>query len=280
MTASYKSFAVVGGGTLGLPIVSALAAQNVAVVLLSRPDSAEKAVPTGVAVVKVDYTNTAAVSAVFQKHQVDVVLSVITTTAAAAQKSLVDAAKLANVKLFAPSEYGMPTDGQTEGPLGDKNKIAEYLKAIGIPSARFYTGIFTEFIPWLVSYDGKIKIVGKGEVPVSFVAVADIAGFVAHVLTTLPPAELENRVFRLESERLSLGALGAKFNATVEYVDAIDGEGGALKTGLQSIVDSGAGSTGWDVVRKTEGVGANAAGSANSLWPGHHWKTIKEVHGL
>ncbi|KAJ7144906.1 hypothetical protein C8R43DRAFT_890976 [Mycena crocata] len=284
---AYKSFAVIGGGTIGLPIVGALAAQNVSVVLLSRPKSASKPVPAGVAVAEVDFNDAAGVAAVLQKHQVDVVLVTTATTAAGAQKPLVDAAKVANVKLFVPSEFGAPTDGPTEGnnkiegPLGAKNKIAEYLKGVGIPSARFFTGLFIEYVPWLVEFsDGKIKLVGKGEAPVSFTSIADIAGFVAHVLTTLPPAELEDRIFRLQGDRANLASLGPLFNATIEHVAAIKGEEGEFKTAMQIGMDTGAGSTGWDGVRKVEGTGASAAGSANALWPGHHWKSIKEVHGL
>ncbi|KAJ7454696.1 hypothetical protein FB451DRAFT_1279004 [Mycena latifolia] len=277
---TYKSFAVVGGGTIGLPIVSALAAQNVSVLLLSRPEAATKTVPVGVQVATVDYTNAAAVAAVFKEHQVEVVLSAITTMAAAAQTSLVEAARLAAVKLFAPSEYGMPTEGQAEGPLGAKNQIAEALKAAAIPTIRFYVGIFTDIIPWLVGYSehGKIRIVGKGEVPVSWTAVADIAGFVAHVLTTLPPSELENRALRLEGDRASMNDLGALFKTSVEHVDAIVGEEG--KTWLMTAMDTGAGSTGWDEATKAEGSGNKAAGSGNALWPGHQWRTIKDVHNL
>jgi len=279
---AYKSFAVVGAGTLGLPIVNALVAQNASVVLLSRPESAPKTVPSAVKVVKVDYNDAAAVAAVFKQHKVEVLLSTITTASAAAQKPLVEAAKLATIKLFVPSEYGMPTEGQTVGVLGDKNRIAESLKAAGIPSVRFYNGVFTEFIPWLVGYSdhGKIRIVGKGEVPVSFTSIGDVAGFVAYVLTTLPPSELENRVFRLEGERSSLNDLAVQFKTTAEHVDQITGEAGELKTGLLFGIDTGAGSTGWDAVNSAEGSGSRAAGSGNKVWPGHQWKTIKEVHNL
>ncbi|KAJ7027890.1 hypothetical protein C8F04DRAFT_1189093 [Mycena alexandri] len=299
---AYNSFAVVGGGTVGIPIVNALAAKNVSVVLLSRPGSSAKTVPSGVTVVQVDTSDAAAVGAVLKEHKVDVVLSTVTTLAASGQKPLVDGAKQAGVKLFVPSEYGMPTDGQTEGPLGAKNEIAAYLKTVGIPSARIFvrperivlhdvpganklliqTGHFTEFIPWLTAYADtkKIQVVGKGEAPVSFTAVPDIAGFVAHILTTLPPSELENRIFRLEGERISLNGLGPLFNTPVEHVDKITGEMGELKTMLHGVTDTGAASTGWDTVNKREKTGSDAAGSANALWAGHQWKTIKEVHNL
>jgi len=267
---------------VGLPIVNALAAQNVSVVLLSRPGSSSKTVPSGVQVIQVDYADAAAVAEVFKQHKVQVVLSTLTTTASAAQKSLVDAAKLAAIQLFVPSEYGFPTDGQTEGALGAKNEIAAYLKSVNIPSTRIYTGAFIEFIPWITGSGdhGKIRIIGKGEAPVSFTSIADIAGFVAYVLTTLPPSELENRIFRLEGERASLNSLGAQWKTSVEHVDSIAGEGSEFKTVLLTLLDTGAGSTGWDAANKAEGSGSNAAGSANALWPGHQWKSIKEVHNL
>ncbi|KAJ7184437.1 hypothetical protein C8R46DRAFT_1172640 [Mycena filopes] len=276
---AYKSFAVVGGGTIGLPIVEALAARNVSVVLFARPgSSAKKTVASGVEVVEVDFTNVAAISAAFQQRGVDVVLSTIATVATTAQKALVDAAKLAGVKLFAPAEYGFSTDGQTEGVLGQKKQINDYLQSVGIPTVRFYTGLFIEVIPWVMGYSehGTIRMVGKGEAPTSFTAVEDIAGFVAHVLTTLPPVELENRTFRLEGERRSLNDLGKIFNTTVEHLDAIPGEMGEFKTLLLKTMN-GAGSSGWNAEENKEGSGLDAAGSAKQFWPGHQWKGIKEV---
>ncbi|KAJ6466126.1 hypothetical protein C8R47DRAFT_1188118 [Mycena vitilis] len=278
---TYKSFAVIGAGTLGVPLIEALVTKNVSVVLLSRPGSSAKPVPASVQVVHVDYTDAAAVAEVFEQYNVDVVLPTITATAGAAQRALADAAKLAQVKLFVPSEYGFPSDGCTEGIHGEKNEIDVYLKFLTIPTARIYNGLFTEFIPWLTGYtaeNGKFAIVGKGEAPVSFTAVPDIAGFVAHILTTLPPSQLENRIFRLEGERASLNDVAGLFKASIEYVDSVAGEAAELKTGVARELDSGAGSTGWDRVENVEGLGSDAAGSANALWPGHHWKTIKEVH--
>ncbi|KAJ7628208.1 hypothetical protein DFH06DRAFT_1442109 [Mycena polygramma] len=280
---TYKSFAVIGAGTLGLPLIEALVAKNVSVVLLSRPGSSAKTVPSGVHVVHVDYTDAVAVAAVFKQHKVEVVLATVTATAGAAQTSLADAAKLAQVKLSVPSEYGFPSDGCTAGIHGEKNEIAVYLKSLDIPTARIYNGMFIEFIPWLTGYHGeggKFAIVGKGEAPVSFTAISDVAGFVAHILTTLPASQLENRVFRLEGERASLNAVAGQFKAAIEYVDSVAGEFGELKTGIAVELDTGAGSTGWDRVAKVEGLGSDAAGSANALWKGHHWKTIKEVHNL
>jgi hypothetical protein len=106
------------------------------------------------------------------------------------------------------------------------------------------------------------------------------SGFVSYILTTLPPTELEDRVFRLEGERASFNDIGAQFKTSVEHVDRITGEAGDVKTGLFRILESGAGSTGWDEVTKTERSGSETAGSANELWPGHQWRSIKDVHDL
>ncbi|KAJ7665954.1 hypothetical protein DFH06DRAFT_263445 [Mycena polygramma] len=286
---AYKSFAVVGGGRLGLPIVNALAARDVSIILLSRPGSSAKTVPATVEVVEVDYSNAAATATVLKEHKIDAVISTIGKVGVSAQKPLVDAAKLAAVKLFVPSEFGAATDGPPESAsitaasIGDKYQIAEYLKSLNIPSVRIFNGVFIELVPWLTGYaeHGKIRIVGKGEEPVSFTSISDIAGFVAHVLTTLSPSELENRLFRLEGERLSLNELGPLFKTSVEHVDRITGPAGDVKTELFVLFSkAGAGTTGWDETNQVERSGADAAGSANALWSGHYWRSIKEVHNL
>ncbi|KAF8200442.1 hypothetical protein K438DRAFT_1582483 [Mycena galopus ATCC 62051] len=280
---SYKSFAVIGAGALGSRIVAAFAAQNLPVVVLARPGSkSTDKLPAGAKLATVDTSDAAAVAAVFKEHTVDVVLSTVTGHAIGAQKAFIEAAKAANIKLFVPAEYGVPTEGLNEGIWAEKNQIAEQLKSAGIPSLRIHNGLFTEYIPWLFlnAETKKIHIVGKGEAPLSTTALPDVAGFVVHVLTTLPSAELENKIFRIEGERTKANDLGGLFKTTVEYVTEIPGEMGDMKTIVATELDSGLGSTGWSVVTKSEGTGDAAASSANKLWPGHHWKTIKEVHGL
>ncbi|KAJ7711998.1 hypothetical protein B0H16DRAFT_1744615, partial [Mycena metata] len=155
-----------------------------------------------------------------------------------------------------------------------------YAKSIGLPSARIYTGLFTEYIPLLTGYNtnGKIRVIGKGDTPVSFTSIPDITGFVVHALTALPPSELENRTLRLEGDRATLNELAPKFNTSVEHVDSVSGEGGDFVTHLLELFEAGAGSSGWDQANKREV--SEGAASGNLSWPGHHWKTIKEVHNL
>ncbi|KAJ7183143.1 NAD(P)-binding protein [Mycena filopes] len=216
---TYKSFAVVGAGTIGLPIATGLAAKGLSVLILSRGST--KTAPPGVQLVQVDTSDVAAVTAVLKEHKVDVVISTIKAHGeggAAAQMPVVDAAKAAAVKLYAPSEFGSPTDGYTEGFLAPKNKLAEYAKSVGLPTVRIY------------------------------------------------------------GERATLKELATKFNTTAEQVESIAGPEGAFLTGMLAMFEKGAGSTGWDETNGREGSGDHAAGSANALWSGHHWQTIKEVH--
>ncbi|KAJ7763338.1 hypothetical protein B0H16DRAFT_1455195 [Mycena metata] len=75
---------------------------------------------------------------ILKEHQVDVVLSTIKVFSVPGQKSFVDCAKEAGVKLFVPSKFKMPTKGQTEDFPGPKNEFAGCLKTVGIPSARIF----------------------------------------------------------------------------------------------------------------------------------------------
>ncbi|KAJ7246109.1 hypothetical protein B0H12DRAFT_1187384 [Mycena haematopus] len=274
---TYKSFAIVGAGGLGKHILSAFAATpNISVILLSRPGSTKSA-PSGVQVVQVDYADAAAVSVVLKTHKIDVIISTINAEGAGVQKVLADAAKLASVKLFVPSEFGMPTAGHTSLVFDAKNEVTAYLKSIQLPSLIIYTGSWMEYIPMITNLTGgKMEIIGKGDTPISFTSLGDIAGFMAHVLTTLPPSQLENRILRLQGARATWNEIAAACNLSVDRVDAIDGAESFL-TILSKFLDTGAGSTGWDPVQRKEGDGEDAAGSANALWPGHKWQSIKEV---
>jgi hypothetical protein len=77
-----------------------------------------------------------------------------------------------------------------------------------------------------------------------------------------------------------MNELGPIFKAEVQHTDKIAGPMGEFKTMMLLLTDTGVGSTGWDAEKKAERSGSEAAGSANALWPGHHWRSIKEVHNL
>jgi len=259
----YTSFAVIGAGLIGAPVVEALLAKKVSVVVITREGSKTKTqIPAGAKSASVDLTNVDKVAEILREHKVEVVVSTVGVPGLPTQPILGDASKLAGVKLFVPSEFGYSTIGQKEGTLGLKQKFAEHLKEIGLPSARIFVGLFANFIPFLVELDsGKVRILGKGETKGSFTAPEDIVGFTAHVLTTLPPSELNDTVLRIQGSSATLREIAALFEGKfpAEHVDKLDNE---FATALQRVVESGQGETG---------------GSSNGLWEGHQWKTIKEV---
>ncbi|KAJ7859634.1 hypothetical protein B0H14DRAFT_2577066 [Mycena olivaceomarginata] len=117
------------------------------------------------------------------------------------------------------------------------------------------TGSFTESIPRLLSSaeHGKVVIVvGKGEAPVSFTAVPDIAAF-------LPPSY--RTIFS-----------DSKAKGQVRTILAC--------SSIFKLLDSRVRSTGWDEENQREKTGSDGAGSANPLWAGHSWKRIREVLNL
>lgn len=105
-----------------------------------------------------------------------------------------------------------------------------------------------------------------------------IEGFVAHVLTTLSPSELEDKLFRIQGEQRTLAELAPLLRTTIAHVDEIPGPGGDFFTLLLATAEKGHGSTGWDIAAGKEG--KDGAGSSNELWQGHQWRTIREVLDL
>lgn len=277
----YTSFAVAGAGpTIGGRIVKALLERGASVVVLVRPSSTSISSPLleGSKIVTADYADVKAVASVLREHKVEVLVSALAYGALPSQSPIADAAKEAGVKLFVPSEFGLPTEGGKGGHLVIKSQFADYLKSLGIPSLRFYTGMFMEFIPLFTGVDtGKFLVLGKGDAFFSTTALDDVAGFTAHVLTSLPPAKLHDATFRIEGERTSfnkVGALYASKNIPVEHVTSLP-EGYVKQTLLQGLFEQGRGSSGWDNYADKD-IPENAY-SGNAAWPGHQWKSVKEV---
>ncbi|KAG2045314.1 NAD(P)-binding protein [Suillus americanus] len=277
----YTSFAVAGAGpTIGGRIVKALLERGASVVALARPSSTSTSSPLleGAKIATADYADVKAVASILREHKVEVLISAVAYGALPSQSTIADAAKEAGVKLFVPSEFGLPTEGGKGGHMVIKSQFADYLKSLGIPSVRFYTGMFMEFVPQFAGVDtGKFMVLGKGDASFSTTALEDVAGFTAHVLTSLPPAKLHDATFRIEGERTSfnkVGALYASKNIPVEHVTSLP-EGYVKQTLLQGLFEQGRGSSGWDNYVDKD-IPENAH-SGNAAWPGHQWKSIKEV---
>ncbi|KAF9065465.1 hypothetical protein BDP27DRAFT_1331919 [Rhodocollybia butyracea] len=298
-TASAKSVAIIGVGGIGTYILRAFLnlPNRPKIIVFTRSDSKGKAVPDDLAsvpVVSVDYTDVAALTTLFKDHAVDVVISTVAglPTAQKAQYSLADAAKAAgSVKLFAPSEWGLPTEGAKErgesNVFAVKDEFADYLKSIGLPYARFYTGLFAGYLPWLLALDvtSSVHIIGKGDKPLSLTSETDIGGFVAHVLTNYPLSspELVNQSFRIQGQSITLSEAAQIYGKSIVYI--AEGEQvpagseveSGYKTAMQTEVEEGRGSGGWD--RRTSTYSPELAGSANKLWQGHVWQTLESIIG-
>jgi hypothetical protein len=126
---------------------------------------------------------------------------------------------------------------------------------------------------------GKFKISGgRGDTKASFTNSEDVAGFTAYIVTHLSPSELTNKIFRIEGEHANMLDIAGYYDSMpVEYVNGFDDE---FKTILQGAINTGKGSVAYDIASGKELTGSDAAGASNALWPGHHWKGIKETLGL
>jgi hypothetical protein len=101
-----------------------------------------------------------------------------------------------------------------------------------------------------------------------------LSGFVVHILTHLPPDQLENKMFRIQGEAISATEYAALVDAPLEKVDKIPGDDRGFITTIAELWATGAGSTGWD---RRSGTEMYTAGQDNALWPGHAWKTLRET---
>ncbi|KAH9037643.1 NAD-P-binding protein [Lactarius pseudohatsudake] len=238
----YKNFAVVGAGSIGSFVIRQLLTDKAAgtvkeVVVLTRQASlslpgSKTTVDPAAKLIPVDYSDKESIKTALVG--VDVVISTIAPAVLDLQAGIVQAAKEVGVKLFVPSEFGRPTEGETEGYLADKGQIQEQLKAIGLPYAVFYTGGFADylFVPFLDLdvTSGKVSIGGDGSKPLPFTSRPDIARYISYVLTHLPVDQLENRSFTITGDTKSFNEIfkgyqaktGKKLEVTYISVSELD----------------------------------------------------------
>ncbi|KAH8108727.1 NAD-binding protein [Phellopilus nigrolimitatus] len=211
----YKNFAVAGAGNIGKFVIEALLDKKASgavssVSVLTRSSGGhEELVAKGAKLSAVDYASPASLAGALAG--IDVLISTLGGPAIAQQADLARAAKTAGVQLFVPSEFGTP------GVFAVKDAFTDTLAALGLPYAVFYNGVFTDFLfSPIFGFDfknGKASIGGSGTAPISFTHRNDIGNFVAHVLTALPRAKIEGRIFRIEGERLSFNQVVADYSA-------------------------------------------------------------------
>ncbi|EIM79830.1 NAD-P-binding protein [Stereum hirsutum FP-91666 SS1] len=203
---------------LGTPITNAFLLKKASgkakdVVILTRSSSnnlkTNQLAAKGATIISVNYNAPSALSQALSN--VDVVISTLGLDGVSSdsQRALAEASKVEGVKLFVPSEYGGPTtDGPQQESMVHKVVLQERLKEIELPYTLIFNGPLMEIcIRPIIGIDlanGKGIAGGDGTMPISWTAISDVASFLAHVLTSLPPSELEWRTFRIEGERASM----------------------------------------------------------------------------
>jgi hypothetical protein len=120
------------------------------------------------------------------------------------QHDLLHAAVRAGVRLFVPGEWGDTTDGRAEPIFVIKQAVRAEARALGVPTAAFFTGVWVESL-WDLGFDlkrGKITINGAGDATISMTSINDVVRFAVHVLLELPRSQLENATFTLEGDKI------------------------------------------------------------------------------
>ncbi|KAK7027977.1 hypothetical protein VNI00_015063 [Paramarasmius palmivorus] len=272
MPQSYKSFAIVGaGGYIGTFILNAFVAGGYKPLIVSRKlSSYSPPASLSAPFVKVDLENVNEVSAVLREHRIEVLISLVGTDGISSQRVLADAAKKSGVKLFVPSEFGFVSEGISKIAVEDqRTPQAEKDRLIGL------VGAFFQWMNWLTGYDenGKINILGKGETPVGLTHEEDIGGFVAYTLTTLTPAQLHSRSFRIEGDTVTLAEIAKRLDKEVVFVDRLPGgPHNEAKNQIGWLAEAGKGSSRWDYA-----ISGLQDALDNDLWQGHVWKKFTSM---
>lgn len=198
-------------GSIGTPITKALLDAGFTVTALTRPGSTST-FPAGVHISKVDYTSPSSLQSALIAQ--DALISTLTTQAAGAQSTLMEAAVAAGVSRIIPSEFGSDTlnaRARTLAVFKDKVAVQELVTRLCSESGgkTTYTLVLNNaFLDWGVEKNFLIDVKGKsyelldgGEgyftsTPLSFVA----AGVVAILQR---PEETANRAIRLQGARMT-----------------------------------------------------------------------------
>jgi len=246
-----KKVCIVGGtGHLGQFITNAfLARKNEAdITVLTRPESqtnestkklCDSFRSRGAKISYVDFNNSNELIKALKGNEV-VISALSHNVVAEEQNKLIDAAKMAGVKKFIPSEFGVDTTlsfNQEISLIKPKIDSVKKLEELGLDYTRFMTGIFLDmfFSPWF-GFDlpnGKANIIGDGNVKFPFTHREDVGKYVAEaVLSGKSP-----KVVRLAPIMLSLNdaldllrkQLGRTIDVKRESVEEVKSKLGAGK---------------------------------------------------
>jgi uncharacterized protein YbjT (DUF2867 family) len=164
---SYSSIALFGAGpALGDYFVKALAAStSISFIVVTRPEStSSERLPPGTSIVAADLTNLEQLTALFNDHKIDAVISTLGFAGRESQPIIASAAKAAGVRLFVLSDFGFPSLGAT-GVFEAPDRQAKYAESIGLPYVRIFVSsrlfgnreeLLTDiyFIEWCISCMG------------------------------------------------------------------------------------------------------------------------------
>ncbi|KAB5591663.1 Isoflavone reductase-like protein [Ceratobasidium theobromae] len=206
-----KGIAVAGAsGYVGKPVVDELLkAGTFEIRILTRKSGIDGSVvqsfkARGASLHGVTYEDEAELVEVLQG--VDVVLSTLNAGGImGAQPNLLRAAKKAGAKLFMPSEFGDPFEGEEESEVfRAKRQLHKLAKTLEMPIAVILTGLFPDYC--LVSIMGwdfeskKVDIWGTGDEKITWTMMPDIARYLAYVLGHVPITNLQDRVLGIQGD--------------------------------------------------------------------------------
>ncbi|KAI0543683.1 NmrA-like family protein [Xylaria curta] len=221
-----KKVAIFGAaGNFGAPITSALTSAGFDVTVVSRPDSAS-AFPTGLPVIRVDYSDVDALATALAGQ--DAVVCVVGPGAIGNARGMVDAAARAGVRRFIINDFGWGINENSLPefkPLGEKRQVAwncakEYaLRDEGKENGFTWTGItIGNPIDWALAKfprmgfnvsERRATIYDAGTEEFTGTTLEGIGQSVVGVLQH--PTETANRFVKVRSIQVSQNALLAAF---------------------------------------------------------------------
>ncbi|RDW72069.1 hypothetical protein BP5796_08103 [Coleophoma crateriformis] len=208
MPSKIQKVMVIGAsGSTGVPIVHALLASGFTVSVLAR-ESSTATYPAQVQAFKTDYSP-ASLERALQGQ--DAVVSTLTTTSAAMQTSIIDAAIAAGVQRFIPSEFGIDTAtpgiSDTVPALAAKVATARYLQSKEATGLE-WTGLAAgELFDWAFRFGAfgwdlqhrKVTVFDGGEQEVEATTLAQLSRAVAAILAEEQRGATKNRYVYVNS---------------------------------------------------------------------------------
>ncbi|CAD6887443.1 unnamed protein product [Tilletia controversa] len=204
-----KTFAVLGSGAIGKPLIEEFLAAKLPLTILTRDESKPDLQPykaQGATLKAVDYDSIDSIAAALEG--VDAFISALGNQhKEGLPNDLAKAAKKAGVKVYVPSEFGLdyanPRTAPFPGVIQGKIDHQKFVEQLGLPWVAFTNGAFGD---WLFhpafGYDFKSHTAvlrSDGNVPLTVTDTRDVGLFVLLALTTQPiPQPGQGKVYRVE----------------------------------------------------------------------------------